>query len=276
VPIELSVLGGCETDGIFHMLATAFSAETPVAWSWIRSAALAPDTVVDLSTSVWSTASQTRSVSLVNVPDHAVDHRVHAGLRLQGRTYGTRGAVTGDGPAPEGTHSFSLATGFDEDTIRSSVNLTLGPHDVPHAWFGYAAEGREDVAIDVAAAPSVSEGRIDLGFETPQLFWTAGGGPADATYVRISWTSGDFEHSWRVTLPPETTEFEFPELPESFTIRAPVISGLHSAFVYRIECSERDGWNEARLGGCPGFSLAARAEPLDEGYRQYTAWDFEL
>jgi hypothetical protein len=36
------------------------------------------------------------------------------------------------------------------------------------------------------------------------------------------------------------------------------------------------GWNEARLEGCSGFNLAARAEPFDEGYRQFTAWDFEL
>ena len=275
-PIDLEVLEACETGGAFHMLATAFTEDAAVAWSWVRSAALVPDTVVELTPSAWSGASQSRSVSLANVPAQAVDHRVHAGLRLQGRTYGTRGAIGGDGPAPEGTHTFALAAGFDEDTIRTSVNLTLGPHDLPHAWYSYVEEGREDVAIDFAASPSISDGRIDLSFETPRLFWAAAGGSADATYVRITWSAADLDHNWRVTLSPDATEFEFPQLPSGFEARAPASVGMTAAFAYRLACSDADGWNDARVQGCAGFGLAAAATPLDAWHRQYAAWDFEL
>lgn len=274
--VALDVLDGCQTDGIFHMLATAYAGETPLAWSWVRSAVAVPGEVLELTAPGWSTASQTRGISLANVPETAVDYRIHAGLRLQGRTYGTRGAASGAGVPEEGTHTFTLARGFGEDTVRSSVGMTLGPHDEPHAWFSYVADGTEDVAVDVAAAPAISDGRIDLSLETPQLAWSNSGGPADAAYVRVTWDVDDTTHNWRVTLPPEATAFTFPVLPERLQLRAPAGSDVTEAFAYRVECSERDGWEEARVAGCPGFNLAVRAATPAAWSRVYTGWDFEL
>ena len=274
--VALDVLPSCQTDGIFHMLATAYAGETPLAWSWVRSAVAVPDGVLELTAPMWSTASQTHGISLANVPAGAVDYRIHAGLRLQGRTYGTRGAISGDGVPSEGTHTFTLARGFDEDAVRSSVGMTLGPHDQPHSWFSFVAEGTEDVAVDVAAAPLIADGRIDLSLETPQLAWRNSGGPADAAFVRITWTVGDTTHNWRVTLPPDADAFSFPVLPESLQPRAPIGSDVTEAYAYRIECSEREGWDEARVAGCPGFSLAVRAATPESWSRAYTGWDFEL